>query len=722
MALAGVAWPCGCAGPQRAVTADGRKPITLDSVYGAQAVNFSGEFERGLQWLPDGKHFLKARKGVLRRFDTVTGRSTPAYDVKAFRQALIANGKFNSRAAKLLSRHPMLFSKDRSAALLEHDRRLYLYRFEKAALEELGAETVNRREISLSPDCGYVAYVRDNDLYAVSTATGKTTRLTQDGSATMLNGVFDWVYWEELYNHNRRAYWWSEDGQYLAYLQSDEHDVPSFPVVDYLPTHGRLSQEHYPKAGDPNPVVRLGVVSPEGGETTWVDLKDYDQTDLIIPWVGWSPDHRVVFAVQDREQRWLELNDADPKTGRVRTLLSETSPAWVDFGSPPYWLADGAFLWVSARDGWPHLYLYRRDGKLMRRLTNGRWEVRRCHGVDAAGGWVYFSGTCDSPVETHAYRVSLAGGPVERLTAPGFTHNADFDPGFSYFIDTFSNLTTPPKVEVRQSDGALVRVLSENEVKTLGEYIISPPRIVRFATPAGYDLNAIIIKPPNADPRKKYPVFCPVYGGPHMSMVHNSWNWEFGWQQWLAQQGVIVWICDPHSASGEGAVSAWQCYQRLGVTELQDLEAGLRWLGEHENADLQRVGIYGHSYGGFMTAFTLTHSTMFKMGLAASSVTDWRNYDSIYTERYMRTPQNNPDGYKASSVVEAAGQLHGRLLLIHGAMDDNVHMQNSVQFIDALERAEKPFELMILPRDMHGFGNYREFWRRLKDGFIKDNL
>lgn len=700
----------------------GRKPITRDTVHGSEAVNFSGDYERDLQWSPDGRHLYKRRFGVLREFDAVTGRSQPAYDVKVFRQALKAHGKFDAPAAKRLSRQPTMFSRDRSVALLEHDQRLYLYRFEKGELEELGSRAVARQVISLSPDSAYVAYVRENDLYTVSTVTKKTKRLTRNGSETLLNGIFDWVYWEELWNHDRRAYWWSEDGRYLAYLQSDESAVPSFTIADYLPTHPGYRQAHYPKAGDPNPQVRLGVVSPHGGKTTWVDLKEYDRIDLLISWVGWSPDHRLLFAAQDREQRWLELNEADPETGRTRRLLSETSPAWVEFHEPPHWLADGTFLWISAGDGWSHWYHHRRDGTRIRRLTGGSWEVRRGHGTDADERWAYFSGTRDSHVELHAYRVHLAGGPVERLTAPGFTHQVNFDSGCNYFIDTFSNLTTPPKVELRRSDGAFVRVLSENDVPALDEYVISPPRMVRIPTPAGHFLNATIIKPPNVDPQKRYPVLCLVYGGPHAPQVHNRWPREFGWLQWLAQQGIIIWICDPNSASGEGAVSAWRCYQKLGVTELQDLEAGLRWLAENENADLERVGIHGHSYGGFMTAFALTHSKMFKLGLAAASVTDWRNYDSIYTERFMRTPLNNPDGYRESSVVEAAGNLHGRLLLIHGALDDNVHLQNTLQLIDALQKADQPFELMILPRDTHGFWNYQQFWQRLKDGFLKENL
>lgn len=260
-------------------------------------------------------------------------------------------------------------------------------------------------------------------------------------------------------------------------------------------------------------------------------------------------------------------------------------------------------------------------------------------------------------------------------------------------------------------------------MKALTEYRLSRPEIVRVATPEDHALSAMIIRPPDMDPQRKYPVFTYVYGGPHSPSVHNRWGGGgYIFKQWLAQQGYIVWTCDPYSASGEGAVSAWHAYQRLGVTEVADLEASLHWLAEHENADLDRVGITGHSYGGFMATYALTHSKMFKIGIAGSSVTDWRNYDTIYTEKFMRTPQNNPEGYEQSSAVAAAGDLHGRLLLVHGALDDNVHLQNSLQLMHALQKADKEFELMIYPRDGHGLHNYRSHWRKLELDFIKRNL
>ncbi len=707
----------GCAG-----LPGGRKPLTSAVLWGPQRENFNGSHASGLEWLPDGQHYLERRGEVLQRVDVRTGTATPAYDYPALEAALKAHADFDEPAAERLARYPTLLSADYTAALLEHKDRLYFYRFTDGTLQRLTADAATRREITLNPDATYVAFIQDYNLYSINTATGQPTQLTPDGSETLLNGVLDWVYQEEIYGRGTwRSYWWSKDGDYIAYLQLDESEVPTYPLVDYLPIHPTVQPLRYPKAGDPNPTARLGIVHAGGGNTNWADLSSYEGTDILITRVSWSPDGRVIYAVQDRESRWLDLNAANLVDGAARTLLHESSPAWIEHETPPEWLPDGSFLWLSERDGWAHLYHYTRDGELIARLTAGEWEVRQVHGVDPDNGWVYFSGTCDSPVETHAYRARLNGGPVQRLTELGFSHDVDFDPHLHYFIDTFSNITTPTKVYLRGSAGELLRVISANDVPALARYELSPPQLLRVPTPAGYALNALIIRPPQGVLPRKHAVFMFVYGGPHMPMVHNRWGGDgYIYQQWLAQQGYIIWACDPYSASGEGAVSAWEAYQRLGVTELADLEASLRWLAAHENADLTRVGIVGHSYGGYLTAFALTHSQMFKMGIAGSTLTDWRNYDSVYAERLMRLPQNNPEGYQRASAVEAAGSLHGRLLLVHGVVDDNVHLSNIMQFIQAAQEANQSFELMLYPAAGHGVGGAH--WDTRQNDFIRQNL
>lgn len=709
----------GCLAPTR-----GKKPLTWDALYGPRKVSFDAPHVPEIKWLPDGRHFLQRRDEQLQRVDAVSDEATPAYDRAALETALREQGGLSDGAASQVAREPEAWSEDRSATLLKHEDRLYFFRFDAGTLKRLTEDAEERREITLSPDGGHVAYVKDNNIYAIATDTAATTQLTTDGSETMLNGVLDWMYQEELYGRGHwRSHWWSKDGRYLAYLQLDEANVPIYPLVDYMPRHPELTQMRFPKAGDPNPGVRLGVVPAAGGETVWVDLSQYGDAEILIVGVCWAPDGRLFCCVQDRESRWLDLNAVSPEDWRARTLVHETSPAWIEYEHPPQWMDDGSFLWLSARDGWQHVYHYAADGQLLQRVTAGTWEVSELHGVDAATGWVYFSGTRDSPVETHAYRVKLGGGEVERLTEIGFGHEVSFDPHFAYFIDKFSNVTTPTQVSLRKADGELVRVISAGEVAALNEYRVSTPQLVRVPGADGHMLNAILIRPPDFDRHRKYPVFTFVYGGPYMPIVRNRWHeHEFGFRQWLAQQGYIVWVCDPYSASGEGAVSAWTAYKQLGVTELADLEVSIRWLAEHENADMQQVAIFGHSYGGYLAAYALTHGSVFTAGIAVATLTDWRNYDTVYAERLMQTPEHNPDGYDRASVVVAAGKLHGRLLLLHGVVDENVHLQNVLQLVDALQNAQKEFELMLYPCDDHGVDGYYEHGPVLGVEFLQRGL
>lgn len=700
-----------------------RKLLTYEAVYGPRKVSFSGTYARGLKWLPDGEHYLQREGDVLQRVVAATGVAAPLYDVEALAAALRAQGDFSTGAIVELSRQPTAFSPDYSVALLDHHDQLYLYRFADHALRRLTDIATERAEVTLSPDATTVAYLRAHELYVLDAASGRETQLTTGGNETLLNGRLDWVYQEELFGRGSyRGYWWSADGRQLAYLQLDDANVPTYPLVDYLPTHPAVELLRYPKAGDPNPLPRLGVVSVTGGPTTWVDLSAYAGTEILIVQVAWSPAGRLTFCVQDRESRWLELNEADPATGRVHVLVRDDSRAWLEEHGAPHWLTDGSFLWLSERDGYAHLYHYASDGRLLRRVTEGPWEVRALHGVDTDRN-VYFSGTLDSPIEEHAYRVPVAGGHIERLTQRGASHATQFGTGCRWFIDTYSNVTTPPRVRLQAADGSLVRVISANDAPPPVGYQLDQPELLRVPTPRGYALNAMLIRPPGMQPGRKYPVMVFTYAGPHGPSVSNRWSGGHDLvKHLLAQQGYLVWTIDPHSASGEGAASAWQAYQQLGVAELADIEDSLRWLAEHAPVDLHRVGITGHSYGGFMVAYALTHSTMFRIGIAASAVTDWRNYDSVYTDRFMRTPANNPAGYQRSSAVAAARRLHGRLLLVHGAGDDNVHLQNALQLMDALADAGRPFDLMIYPRADHGLYDYDEHWSRLQWDFITAHL
>jgi dipeptidyl-peptidase-4 len=409
--------------------------------------------------------------------------------------------------------------------------------------------------------------------------------------------------------------------------------------------------------------------------------------------------------VQNREQTWLDLNLGDPVDGTTTQLLQETTPAWVDVHGAPTWLEDGSFVWLSERSGWKHLYHYEADGTLITQVTDGEWEFRTLHGVneEADGTPVYFSGTERSAIGSDVYRVNLDGSALTRLSETAGTHRASFSAGFTYYLDTWSDIHTPPQLRVHAADGTETRVVEPNQVETLDDYGLAVPEFLQVMTRDGFLMEAMLIKPPDFDPSQRYPVFQHTYAGPHAQQVRNAWGGSAQmFYQLLAQRGIIVWVMDNRTASGKGAVSTWPVYQRFGELELQDIEDGVSWLKQQPFVDGSRIGIEGWSYGGFMTSYALTHSTSFAMGIAGGTVSDWRDYDTIYTERFMRTPQNNPDGYRKSSPRFDAADLHGALLLLHGTMDDNVHLQNTLQLTYELQKAGKRFELMLYPRSRHG--------------------
>ena len=369
----------------------------------------------------------------------------------------------------------------------------------------------------------------------------------------------------------------------------------------------------------------------------------------------------------------------------------------------PTWLKDGSFLWQSARNGWQHLYHYDRDGKLLAQITDGKWEVRSLDGVDEQNGFIYFGATEHSPIAPQEYRVKLDGSGFSRLTATEGSHRISLSPTAEYFTDNWSDVNTPSQLRLYDGNGKLVRAIAENKVDALKDFKLGTVELLNVKTRDGFPMEAMMIRPPDFDATKKYPVLEFTYSGPHAPQVKNSWGGSaYMWHQMLAQKGYIIWILDNRTASGKGVESEWPVYKNFGELELRDLEDGISWLKSQPYVDGDRIGIWGWSYGGFMTSYTLTHSKSFKMGISGGTVSDWRNYDSIYTERYMLTPQHNPEGYKKSSPVNFAKDLHGKLLLIHGAIDDNVHVQNTVQFVYELQKAGKQFQLMLYPKSRHG--------------------
>ena len=711
------------------------KLLTLDDLYHPEdKVKFTPSPPSILRWLKDGEHYVQTkddgesrRRGLI-RVHARTGETSPLYDSPKVTSALARLAGFDQkRAGQLRRKGRPIFSPDESAVLWRYEDDLFYYDFGSDRALRLTRTPQQEREPSFSPDGRKVAYIRDHDLYVFDLRRQKQHRLTRGGHEDLLNGILDWVYQEEIYGRGDfKGYWWSPDSSRIVYLQLDESTVPSFTVVDHIPRHLEREVTRYPKAGDPNPLPRLGVVSSTGDRTRWIDLHQYTPEDLLVVRVGWNGDgSRVVFQAQNKTQTWLDLNLADPRTGRVNRLFRETTQAWVNVLGQPTWIQDGSFLWQSERSGWRHLYHYKATGELIRTVTGGDWEVRTLHGVDEARGWVYVSATRRSHIAEDVYRVRLRGGRLHRLSRREGSHRATFNRQFTFYLDRWSDITTPTQVRLHDSEGVEVRTIFDKPAKKLAKYKLSRPEFHQVKTRDGFVMEAIMIKPSDFDPSRKYPVMSHTYSGPHSPRVLNSWGGTtYLWHQLLAQKGYIIWICDNRTASGKGAESTWPLHRNFGELELRDLEDGLNWLKSHSWIDGDRIGLWGWSFGGYMTSYALTHSKSFKLGIAGAPVTDWHLYDTIYTERYMSTPQENPEGYKMTSVRGAAANLHGKLMIIHGSMDDNVHMQNTIQFVYELQEAGKQFDLMIYPKSGHGVRDAQQVYhmRRMMTDFILENL
>jgi dipeptidyl aminopeptidase/acylaminoacyl peptidase len=710
--------------PPRKYTLDslleGQRPAGRPAAGGGRPFARGG-FGGSVEWLPDGEHYLQSRQGGVMKVEARSGKAEPFVDPEKLRTSLSVLKDLPERTVDQLVRVQFFrMDKDRTGTLVDVGPDYAFAYFDGSPAVRLTRSAGGNELVSLGPDGKRVAFVRGGNLFVAGPDGEK--QLTTDGGGDVLNGKNDWVYFEEIFNRNYKAYWWSPDGSAIAFFRFDTKPVKRFTIADPIPNAGGVEATPYPKVGDPNPTVKIGVVSAGGGEPTFLDLSGYPPESTLISRVGWLPGSKYVFAyVQDRQQTWLDfLTWPDPRSKPVK-LFRETTKAWVEDLGEPKFLKDGSFLVHSERTGWKHMYHYGADGKLIRPVTGGEWEARTIDRVDEDQGYVYFSGTKDGPTRSHFYRAKLDGSGVERVTPSGGTHAVTMAPKGPLYVDRFSDDETPQRSVLCEVGKGMMRTLEANAPdRERTRYKFGKSERMQVPMKDGFVLEGIVTYPPDFDPSKKYPVWVQTYAGPHAPTVRDGFRGGPSFEQALAGSGVVSFRVDPRSASGKGAASAWACYRQLGVQELKDLEEAVDWLCKNPWADAARVGLSGHSYGGFMTAYALTHSKKFAAGIAGAPVTDWRLYDSIYTERYMGLPSENKEGYDKSSVVKAAANLHGKLLIVHGLVDDNVHAQNTFQFVDALQRANKEFELMVYPRSRHGIAG--PHYTRLQVSFIKRSM
>jgi len=552
-----------------------------------------------------------------------------------------------------------------------------------------------------SPDGAQVAFVRDNDLFVADPSAAREIRLTSDGGENIINGTTDWVHEEEL--DLRDAFRWSPDGRRIAFWRFDQSPIRPFWMLNAMELYPQLVPVRYPKAGTPNSTVEIRVIDIATGHV--VHIETGSDADTYLARMDWAGNDELVIQRLSRAQDRLDVLLASASTGRSRTVLTETDSAWVDVDNDFTWVRNGRqFLWTSDRDGHNHVYLYGRDGRLVRQVTSGDWDVIDFLGADASANRIWFTSSESSPLQRQVYSIGMDGRGRRRITRDSGWHAAALAPGARYIMDTHSRAGMPPVTRILAADGRTVRVIEENAsvAARVASLQLRTPEFFTFTTSDGVDLNGWLIRPPDFDPSRRHPVLLYVYGGPGSQTVTDAWGGSrYLWHQLLAQQGIVVASIDNRGTGARGRDFRKVTFRQLGTWETRDQIEAARWLGTQPWADASRIGIWGWSYGGFMTALAMMNGQPFRAGIAVAPVTDWRLYDTIYTERFMRSPDANPDGYDANSPLLKAGRLNGRLFLVHGTGDDNVHFQNTLRLADALQAAGKPFDLMIYPNRTH---------------------
>ena len=698
---------------------------------------YSGEFQEervgGVRSMNDGKHYTSLERAdigsAIVKYSYKTGEAvdTIATSMRAFGTADL---RFSGYSFSADERHVLLTTN--VEPIYRHSFAANFYVFDTRTLTcnpltnfDLGGQ----RLASFSPNAAHVSFMRDNNVFIVELASMKETQVTQDGEVnTIINGATDWVYEEEFGDDN--GMFWSPDGRYLAFLRFDESNVREFSMPMYGGLYPDPYEFKYPKAGEENAAVEVKVFDLERNETGTVL---HPKTEYI-PRVKWgvSSEQLLVFTM-NRHQSILNIHLGNCSRGVkqliTRKIWSEQASTYIDITDDITFLPDGqSFIMTSKRDEFNHLYQFNLDRQIEPvQLTSGNWDVLSVQGYDAKRKQVYFSCSYYGATQTHLARVNLTGN-MSILHEESGSHTADYSNSFDYYIHTHQTANTPPVYTLKARSGRMVRALKDNAIlnATLAKYNLQPKEFFTFKNDAGDDLNAWMIKPPDFDSSLLYPVYVAIYGGPGVNTVSDSWGGaNYYWHQLLAQQGYIVASVDPRGTPKRGREFEHATYKELGKLETEDFIDFGEYLGSQSYVDSERIGIQGWSYGGFMTLLCMTKGAkVYTAGISVAPVTNWRYYDTIYTERFMQTPAENESGYDDNSPVNHAGKLQGALLLVHGSADDNVHFQNSVEMVDALVSEGKHFDFFAYPNRNHGIygGNTRLHLFNMMLDFVRENL
>ena len=665
-----------------------------------------GGYAPNVTWLADGTGYVIAEKDSSTRQRNFYVVNPETGQKKVFIDRKTVLTAYQKCTGKKRSKFPFIsfkFSKDgKKIRFGSFSKGILIYDIQSDSMTQFPKISWDGPSPELSPDWRKIAYTKSCDLYMTDISTKQEKRLTTGGSDELRNGQPDWIYPEELFQN--QTFWWSPDSRKLAFLRFDEKNVIKYPILHQLKPAADLEEQFYPKAGGPNPIVTMHIVSIDSKKI--VDADVGPSKDQYIISGKWLPDGSALsFQRLNRRQDKLELLFADPETGVAKVVLTDHDPYYFNINFDLTFLENKTFIWTSERSGWNEIYLYDWNGNLIKQLTDEQLPVKSIAAVDEHSGWVYFTGYTNYGLDTHLFRVRMNGEDFTELTREQGVHRIKISPFGKYFFDTFSSLNTPLKTIFRRGDGSVINTVSTADASKLESLKLIPPELVKFkAADQKTDLFGIVFKPADFDSTKKYPLFVYVYGGPWAKLVHNTFQTS-GYFQSFAQLGYIVFVMDNRGTTQRGKAFETATYLKCGQVDLDDQAAGVKYLTKRPYIDGKRVGITGSSYGGYMTCMALLKKPdVYQVGVAVSSVTDWKNYDTIYTERYMQRPEDNPEGYKLGSALNYAGNLKGKLLLVHGTIDNNVHQSNTVQLIEKLIEAGKEFDLMFYPEQRHGIG------------------
>jgi dipeptidyl-peptidase-4 len=711
-----------------------KQQLTLEDIWAKPT--FRVATVPGFDWMNDGRYYAALENGALVQYEVTTGKAVQtlvsAAELQEAGSALKVDGySFNANEQKILFTAA-------TEPIYRRSARASYYVFDRGTKKLAPLSTGKQSYATFSPDGQRVAFARDNNLFVTDLATMKETAITTNGvKNNLINGSADWVYEEEF--GFAQGFFWSPNSKQIAFYTFDESQVPEYDMQEWGGLYPKEYRFKYPKAGEKNSIVSVSSYDVASGKTTKLDVGP--NPDQYIPRVTWTQVSNTVSIQRlNRLQNKLEILHGDVNTGKTQVVLTDTNPAYVEINDDLKYLAGGKqFIFTSEKDGYQHIYLHDMSGKQVRQLTKGNWEVSAINGFDPKTGNLYYTSTEGSALQRHLYRINLSGKGKQRISEAGNGLDVvNMSPDTQYFLNTHSAAGVPPVVSLREgSTGKLVKTLEDNAKlkQTLTQYDLGKHEFFTFKNSDGIELNAWMIKPSNFDPAKKYPVLMHVYGGPSFgtsstqTVLDNAGGGtaftNYLWHQMLAEKGYIVVSVENRGTSGRGSAFRKATYANLGKFETIDQGDGAKYLATLPYVDKSRIGIWGWSYGGYMTSLAMTkNADLFKMGIAVAPVTNWRYYDSVYTERYLKTPQENPGGYDDNSPVQFAQNLKGKFLLVHGTGDDNVHFQNSIAFVDALIKANKDYQTLYYPNRNHGIagGNTRLHLYRQMTNFVTHNL